>query len=100
MRTIYKATEWEQNERWHCNDVSNVSKGSSSWWYPCRILDLTPANFVKLLIDKYKADVCWISPNKNNKNNGLLLWDWQNVEDMRKYKKDINAAARKKKFYI
>lgn len=97
MSHLYKASEWQSGSgKWHCIDTSDLVGGSAMWWLPCRILDLSPADFVKMLIEKYNANITWME-EKN-----LLLWDWDADKqlDMRKFKNMLNAVARKKQFMI
>ena len=50
MTHVLKLEEWESNGRWHCGDVSALAAGSNTWWYQCNILNLSPTDFVLLLV--------------------------------------------------
>lgn len=95
---LFKCVEWEMNGEWHCADTSDLVHNSSAWWLPCRLLEITPAEFVLLLKDKYKCDhIKWLdSPSED----GVLYFYWSNQAQMRVYKNWINKVAREKKFYI
>lgn len=39
-----------------CNDVSDLAGISGYWWVPARMLGISPASFVQLLIEKFQPD--------------------------------------------
>ena len=92
---IWKATEWETISGWHCNCVDNLGKGSGIWYIPARILGISPAAFISLLLEKFKPDNFYYNPET-----GFCNWSWNNQADERRYKNWINAEARKKNFQI
>ena len=93
---IYKMVEWEGSSGiWYCNDVSNLAGGSGNWWNAARAWNLTPADFIKLLITKYKPDIFSYSMDKN-----VLIYGWKNQNNMRVIKNACNAQARKNNFQI
>ena len=93
---IWKAEEWQNaDEYWHCNCTSNLAQGSAIWYHPARILGITPAAFIELLITKYKPDRFYY-----NKESCFCSWAWKSQTQMRKYKNWINAEARKKNYQI
>ena len=51
--------------------------------------------FIELLITKYKPDNFHY-----NKDTGFCCWSWKSQVAMRKFKNDINAAARKTNFQV
>lgn len=94
MSHIYHAKEWQSaTGRWHCIDTSDLAGGSAMWWIPCRIMDISPAEFVKYLL-AHNANITW------NEEKGLLFWDFNKQNDMRKVKNEINRIAREKNFLI
>lgn len=95
MKEIYKMAEWQDtvSGTWHCNDVSHGYK-YAVWWVVPRLLDITPAKYIELLIKSYNAEVDY-SVEKN-----VLLIQWQKQADMRRFKNTINRIAREKNFYI
>ena len=98
MHTL-KYSEWStmghSGEKWHCNDVEDLGNGSGYWWLPARMLSMTPAAYLKWVIDNYKPDEI-----KYNKDCSLVYWSWNSQIAMRKFKNDINKIARDKKFII
>lgn len=92
---LYKQVEWESESGWHCNCVDNLANNSGAWWHPARILGITPAQFISLLLDKYKPDYFYC-----NKETGFCNWSWKSQTKMRLYKNMINAAARKVNYQI
>lgn len=92
---IYKMTEWQSpTGMWHCADVSNLSGNSSSWWIPSRVLGISPADFVLLLINEFNAKVSY------SKEHEFLHYYWEKQSDMRKFKNYVNTAARRSNFLI
>lgn len=92
---IFKMTEWETASGWHCNCVDNLAGGSAVWCLPARILKISPADFLKLLLEKYKPDYFYYNPET-----GFANWAWKSQAKMRVYKNMINAEARKQNFQI
>jgi len=92
---LWKAEEWKQNGKWYCNCVSNLGKDSGLWYHPARILGISPAAFLELLITKYKPDNFYY-----NKKSGFCSWSWSSQKQMRTFKNWINAEARKKNYQI
>lgn len=95
MKEIYKMTEWYDSTvgTWHCNDVSHGYQ-YAVWWVVPRLLNISPANYVKLLIEDYHAEVTYF------KDEDVLIFQWRNQSDMRRFKNTINRIAREKQFYI
>lgn len=96
MAHLYKTTEWEDGDgTWNCGDVSHLSANSNTWWYPCNILDITPVEFVKLLMEKFNA----INFHYSTKFD-VLMYSFKTQSDCRKYKNFINKKAREKNFIV
>lgn len=95
MKEIYKMTEWQDavSGTWHCNDVSHGYR-YAVWWVVPRLLEITPAEYVKLLIENFHAEVFY------SKDKCVLLFKWRKQSDMRNFKNYINRIAREKLFYI
>lgn len=93
MTHILKYEEWESNGKWLCGDVSALAAGSNTWWYVPSLLEITPVEFVKLLIEKFNCKYIKYS-------NDVLIYRFSSLADCRKYKNYINKIAREKKFYI
>lgn len=94
MSHIMKFTEWEQNGKWYCNDVSDLGHGSSFWWHPARMLNISLEDYILLLKDKFNA-VNFKFPNQK-----ILLWDWQSYSDCHRFMQFINKEAKKRKYFI
>jgi hypothetical protein len=86
--------EWydPNSETYHCNDV-NV-KGGGVWWLVPRMLQMDPAEYVKMLIETYHADVFYFSDKS------VLLMSWKSQTEMRKFKNWVNKRAREMQFYV
>ena len=97
MAHLYKMTEWESGAggRWYCNDTSDLGNGSGLWYHPARMLNISPAEFVKMLVEKYKPD--YISYNSET---NVLVYSWVDQAAMRKFKNAINAESRKRNYMI
>ena len=92
---LYKLTEFENISGWHvlCNE--GIGTVANSWYFPARVLGISPAEFIEWLIENYKPDdIHW------NKEKCLFFYGWKNQDQMRKFKNFINAEARKKNFQI
>ena len=96
MSHLYKMVEWQDGAgNAHCNDTSDLAGIAGYWWVPARLLDLTPADFVKWLIDTYKPDHVSFDGKTF-----LYWWNKDHYGLQHKYLLYINKVAREKKFYI
>jgi len=95
MAHILKYEEWESNGFWYCGDVSALAAGSNTWWYVPSLLNLTPVEFVKLLIEKFNCKYIHYQFECD-----VLIYKFSSLEDCRKFKNYINKVARQKQFYI
>ena len=95
MKEIYKMTEWQDtvSDTWHCNDVSHGAK-YAVWWVVPRLLGIAPAEYIKLLVETFHAEVLYFSEKD------VLLFKWRKQSDMRRFKNTINRIAREKQFFI
>ena len=85
--------EWQSpTERFHCACVDNLSGGSSAWWHPARILGISPADYVSLVINEYKPDQ--ITVLGKDSDNPAFIFAWNSQSAMRKFKNFINSKAR------
>ena len=58
MSELYRCEEWQgASGIWYCEHTSSFPRNVQKWVVPARILGLTPADFLKLLIkfDKNQA---------------------------------------------
>ena len=95
MSHILKLSEWECGGRYYVGDVEELGKGSGTWWYLPNLLNLSPVDFVKMLIDKYK-----VSYIKYNTRSDVLIYAFDSLPAARSYKNAINKIARTKNFVI
>ena len=93
---IWQATEWQGSSgSWYCNCLDNLAGGYGAWFMPARILDITPAEFLTLLITEFKPDNISISEV-----GCFVTYSWKSQSAMRKWKNWINKQARERKFEI
>lgn len=93
---LFKVTEWQAaSGNWYCGCVDNLAGDSGAWYLPARILNISPAAFIELLVTKFKPDDIWYSKEKC-----VLVYSWKSQAKMRVYKNWLNAEARKKNFQI
>ena len=93
---LYKLEEWQSGSGlWYCNCISSLTTNASKWYAPARVLGISPAEFVKLVIGKFGADKVSYNPES-----GFFYYAWTSQEKMRIYKNYINRIAREKNFQI
>lgn len=92
---LYKMTEWESNENWYCNNVSNLANNSGVWWLPARMMKISPAQYLKWVIDNFHPDTIYHSDDCS-----FIGWSWKKQSDMRIFKNKVNALARQENFMI
>ena len=73
MSHLLKYKEWEAPYGWHAGDTSDLAHGSNTWWYPARMLDISPADYVVLLIKEFKVSKIRYFKDKN-----VLIFYWKN----------------------
>ena len=96
MAHLYKLSEWKDNcGYWHCNDIEDLANGSGYWWHPARMLGMTPAAYVGMVTENFKPDLVY-----HNEDCSFVVWSWKSQAQMRKFKRYINAEARKKNFIV
>lgn len=93
---LLKYVEWQDaSGNWLCNDTSDLCSPRALWWTPARMLGISPAEYVKLLIEKFHPDRI-----KYNQEANVLIYSWKNISDQRKFKNWLNAEARKHNYII
>lgn len=93
---LLKYTEWDDGfGNWHCNDVSDLCSVRALWWTPARMLNISPAEYVQLLIDKFHPDKIKYFEDTN-----VLVYSWRKQADMRIFKNWLNAQARKYNYVV
>lgn len=95
MKEIYKMTEWQDavSGTWHCNDVFHGYK-YAVWWVVPRMLQMDLADYVKMLIEDYHAEVTYFADKS------VLLMSWKSQAECRKFKNWVNRRARETQFYV
>lgn len=89
-----KLTEWQSgSDRWYCADVTNAKKGSADWWHGARVLNISPVEFVQLLVDKFHVNHMDYNRAKN-----VLLYSWDKKEDCHKFVLYINRLAKERNY--
>ena len=94
---LYKLDyEWQsESGYWYCGCMKNLAGNSNHWVLKARAMNLTPAQFIELLLTKYKPDNFYISEDRT-----FISFSWKNQSSMRIFKNDLNKAARKNGFQI
>lgn len=88
--------EWQGGSGvWYCNDTSDLCSVRALWWAPARMMNISPAEYVKWLIENFKPD--HVSYNEER---DVLIYSWDKQSDMRAFKNRLNALARKYNYVI
>lgn len=96
MAQLLKYVEWQSaTGDWYCNDTSDLSSLRGRWWIPARMMNISPAEYVQLLIDQFHPDYIVYSQEAD-----VLVYSWKNINDCRKFKNWLNAQARKQQYVI
>lgn len=92
---LYVAEIWKSGSGvYRCSCVVGLARNSSNWLHPVRMLGITPAGYVHMMVTIYKAKVSYTDDYK------MMFFTWEKEEDARKYKNFINAQARKTKYMV
>lgn len=93
---LLKYTEWQDaSGNWLCNDTSDLCSIRAKWWAPARMLNISPSEYVQLLITQFHPDRI-----KYFQEEEVLVFSWKSIVAQRKFKNWLNAEARKRKFII
>ena len=92
---ILKYTEWQSMLGWFAGDVLDLANGSNYWWYPARMLNMTPADYVAFLLKEFKPEHIDYLKSSN-----VLMFYWDEYPNCKKFCSFINKEAKKRKFYI
>lgn len=95
MSHLYKLTEWEDSSGWKCGDLEDLGNSSNLWYHPARMMNMTPAAYLKWVIVNYQPDNIYYSDDCS-----FVGWSWKDQSKERKFKNDMNALARKYNYYI
>ena len=93
---LLKYVEWNDGlGNWECNDTSDLCSVRALWWTPARMLGISPAEYVELLVTKFKPDKIIYFEETD-----VLLYSWRNINSMRVFKNWLNAQARKYNYIV
>jgi hypothetical protein len=92
---LLRSEEWGEPGSWYCNDTSDLCSVRALWWVPARMLGISPAEYVQLLIDKFHPDKIKYFEDTN-----VLVYSWRKQADMRAFKNWLNAQARKYNYIV
>lgn len=96
MSKIYYCEEWySPSGIWYCEHTSSFPCNVQKWIVPAKILGITPAEFLKFLIEEFKPDKFY-----HNEDCSFVSWGWSSQSQMRRYKNFINKKAREINFKI
>jgi hypothetical protein len=91
----YKASQWKTSSNvWCVGDTSDLANYSNNWLIPVKILGITPEEYVKMLVNTYKADVKFYDSTETGNGRSLLLFTFKEYAAAHKYLLYINKAAR------
>ena len=97
---LYVMKEWESPvSGWRCGCIDNLAHDSGVWYLPARVLGISPAEFIELLITKFKPDHFHYSFGEDG-TTCFVDYSWDFQSKMREFKNYINAQARKNNFQI
>ena len=93
---LWRCSEWQgASGLWYCNCTDSLTTNAAKWYAPARVLGISPAEFIKLVIGKFGADKVAYSLDT-----GFFHYAWTSQDKMRIYKNYINRVAREKNFQI
>ena len=96
MSHLYKLTEFQGSSGfWYASDIEDLGNGSGAWYLPARMLGITPAAWIKKVIDDFKPDNVFHSDSCD-----FIGFSWKSQAQMRVYKNWVNKVAREKQFFI
>ena len=94
-KQLLKYVEWGETGAWYCNDTSDLCSVRALWWTPARMLNISPAEYVQLLIERFHPDKI-----KYSEEHDVLIYSWRKQADMRAFKNWLNAEARKRNYIV
>lgn len=96
---LYTMKEWcTPTGHWHTGFVDTFAGDAAAWYQPARILNISPASFVSLVINEYKPDEITVLGRDSDSPGFIFSWNSQTA--MRRYKNFINRKAREVNFQI
>lgn len=101
MAHLLRYEEWQGAcGNWYCNDTKELggkNSVASLWYTPARMLGISPAAYIQLLIEKFEVDNIYYG-GFEYWDAGVLIFSWKSQNKMRKFKNWLNAEARKRNF--
>lgn len=96
MPRLLRYEPWDDgNGNFHVNDCTDLKSIRGLWWVPARMLGISPAEYVELLITRFKVDKI-----KYLQEADVLIYSWNTLQGARTFKNWLNAEARKRNFMI
>lgn len=96
MARVLKYEPWEDGlGNYHVNDCTDLKSIRGLWWIPARMLGISPAEYVELLVTRFKVDKI-----QYNEEADVLIYSWRSLQRARDFKNWLNAEARKRKFEL
>ena len=96
MPTLLRYEPWDDGfGNYHVNDCTDLSSIRGLWWVPARMLGISPAEYVELLITRFKVDKI-----KYIQEADVLIYSWNSLQRARDFKNWLNQEARKRNFVI
>lgn len=93
---ILKVTEWDVLEkRWYVADTTT----HTGWWEIPRMLEMELTDYIKMLIEKYNADIRFFKEYEDKKNS-LLCFCFYKYQDAHMFLLDVNRIARQKQYKV
>ena len=93
-KQLLKYTDWTSPSGFtYCNDVSDLTSVRSLWYTPARMLGITPAEYVKLLVERFRPDILKFGNNE-------LIYGWKDYSKAHTFVLWINREARNRNFIV
>jgi hypothetical protein len=96
MPRLLRYEPWDDgNGNFHVNDCTDLKSIRGLWWVPARMLGISPAEYVELLIVRFKVDKI-----KYLQEADVLIYSWNSLQKARDFKNWLNQEARKRQYVI
>lgn len=96
MPRLLRYEPWDDGfGNYYVNDCTDLKSIRGLWWVPARMLGISPAEYVELLIVRFKVDKI-----KYLQEADVLIYSWNSLQKARDFKNWLNAEARKRNFMI
>lgn len=95
MASVLRYEPWEECGRYHTNDCTDLKSIRGLWWVPARMLGISPAEYVELLVTRFKVDHITYLAEAD-----VLIYSWDTLQGARNFKNWLNAEARKRNFTL